>query len=261
MQIRGLPGVDGRAALRDYVLSRGCFSPEENLRIYETWFSKAPRYLFRAVDRKYGISSRVLCDVGCAFGMNLVFCPPGSYGIDMDEREVAFVRSLGLQVHRRDVVQDDLRDLPRAQVVWCSALLEHVDAPHILLRKLYNLLEDGGLAVVYVPTIPLIRSLRLIPRMEKYFTGYVATDHINAFVPSTLEFTCERAGFKTLEVSPFYPGVLGVLNRVPFANRLIDGCVYVGRKIPSWEYVWKATRRVADNERGYVRAAAQDRKR
>jgi SAM-dependent methyltransferase len=230
--------------VKSLVLERGCFDAKENERIYWKWFHGAPRYLFRAVDRKYGLTRVPLADVGCSYGMNLLHCAPGSYGVEIDDKEAAFAKGLGLPVVHRDAMRNDLTDLPRVEALWCAAVLEHVDAPHVFLRKLYRLLVPGGLVAVFVPTIPLVRVLSKLPRVGGYFNGHVAMDHVNAFTPSTLAFTCERAGFRTLEVSPFYPGPLRLLNHVPPFSRLIDGCVYVGRAIPDWEYPEKSSRRV-----------------
>jgi SAM-dependent methyltransferase len=245
-------GKRSRAALRDYVLTQGCYSRQENELIYDKWFSNAPRYFFRAVDKKYGITKKILCDVGCSYGMNLVFCAPGSYGIEIEEFEVKFAQHLRLAVYQRDIINDDVFDLPKADVVWCSAILEHVESPHILLRKLHQLLKPQGLVAVFVPTLPLILTLRHLPGVGKYFIGHRASDHINAFVPSTLRFFCERAGFKTIEISSFYPGPLRYLNHLPIANQLIDGCIYIGQSIGDWEYPQKATRRVAPSGKGFT---------
>lgn len=242
---QALTGIRTKQDLRTYILERGCYSQEENLRIHEKWFANAPRYLFRAVDKKYGITKKALCDVGCAYGMNLLYCTPDSFGIEIDEQEAVFARSLGLTVYQRDVLKDDLSDLPNVEVVWCSAVLEHVDSPHTLLRRLHQLLREDGLLVLFVPTIPLFPSLRHVPKLGRFFSGHLASDHINAFVPSTIRFICERAGFETIEVSPFYPGFLSILDRVGPAGRLVDGCVYVGRKIEGWDYPGKSTRKMA----------------
>lgn len=182
--------------------------------------------------------------------MNLPFCTPDSFGIEKTESEVRFARSLGLVVHQRDVLKDELSDLPKVQVVWCSAVLEHVDSPHTFLRKLSGLLNPGGLLLLYVPTIPLLPWLRHVPKFGRYFDGHTASDHVNAFVPSTLRFFCERAGYATLEISPFYPGILKVFNHVPLASRLVDGCVYVGRRIEAWDYPSKASRNAASDLQG-----------
>lgn len=240
-----------QGSVRDLLLERGCFDRPENERIYRKWFQGAPRYLFRAVDRRYGLTDARLADVGCSYGMNLLHCAAGSYGIEYDEREARFAKGLGLPVFRRDALLDDLSDLPRVQAVWCAAVLEHVDAPHDFLRRLYELLAPGGLLVVFVPTIPLFRVLGRLPRVGGYFNGHVAMDHVNAFTPDTLGFTCERAGFHTLEISPYYPGPLKIFNRMPGFSRLIDGCVYVGRSIAEWEYPEKASRRTSRPKRGF----------
>jgi hypothetical protein len=42
------------------------------------------------------------------------------------------------------------------------------------------------------------------------------------------------------------------LTRVPPLLALANHVVYVGRKIPEWEYLPNSTRRAARNERGYV---------
>jgi len=251
MRVQALPGVTTREDLRAYLLAHGCYSQAENDRIYTRWFADAPRYLFRAVSEKYDLTGRPLCDVGCGYGMNLAFCSPTSYGIELQDYEVRFARSLGLTVFGRDVIHDDLSDLPRPEAAWCSSVLEHVDSPHILLRKLHGLLVPGGLLAVYVPTLPLLPELMHLPRVGRYFVGHTHSDQISAFVPATLRFACERAGFRTLEVSPFYPGPLRVLNRVPGANRIIDGAIYVGRAIAGWDYGGASTRRSADNARGF----------
>lgn len=232
---------------REKVLREGCYSPEENLRIYEKWFKNAPRYLFRAVDAKYHISSKRLCDVGCEFGMNLLHCTKDSYGIEIIPQSIAFARALGITVVDRDAIEKDLSDLPKVEAIWFSAMLEHVEAPHTILRKLHGLLSPGGLLCVYVPTIPPFPFLRRLPKIGKFFDGYLHGDHINAFTPATLRFACERAGFETVEVSPFYPSFLKLFHFFPLA----DGVVYIGRKKEGWEYPYNSTRKVVEGGKGF----------
>lgn len=237
----------GYSDVKERVLKSGCYSAEENLRIYDKWFKNAPRYLFRAVDKKYGISKKTVCDVGCSYGMNLIHCA-GGYGIEIDSYPVEFGRSLGLRMEKRDLVEDDLTDLPKVDVVWCSALLEHVLSPHIVLRKLHGLLSPNGLLCLFVPTISPFSFLARLPIIGKYFNGYTHGDHLNAFTPATLRFMCERAGFGTCELSSFYPGILGIFN----SFSITDGVVYIGRKMEHWEYPENSTRKVSPNANGYL---------
>lgn len=216
--------------MKEYILSHGCHSREKNLQIYEKWFANGPRYLFHALDKKYDITKRVLCDVGCAYGVNLLYCAPGSYGIEIEEEKVKFAKSLGLPVYQRDVINDDLTDLPKVEAVWCSAVLEHATSPHIFLKNIRFLLEPERMLIIYAPTIPLFPKFEYLPVLGRYIKGYKGNGHINAFVPATLKYTCEKAGFRTIEVSPFYPGALGVFNHFPLVNRLIGRCIYVGKR-------------------------------
>ncbi len=240
------------SAMRQAVLEQGCFSPAENKRIYDKWFAPGPRQKFQAVNRKYNLTDMVICDIGCGYGMTLLYCKSGSYGIDIETYQSAFARSIGLTVYQRDFLHNPLEDLPRVEAIWCSAVLEHVESIHVFLRRMALLLKPGGLVAIYVPTIPVIPALRWIPGLYKYTTGYLYSDHINAFTPSTLRFFCERAGFETLELSPFLPGIAAIANHIPLVNRLVDGCVYVGRKIADWEYPEGATRIATTDSKGFM---------
>lgn len=249
-RLTGLNNLNDKQALRQHLIENGCFSTSENDRIFKKWFANSPRYLFRAVASKYDLSTKTICDIGCGYGMNLCFVQPGSYGLEIEAYPAKFAASIGLKVFQRDIF-DDISDLPQVDVVWSSAVMEHVESPHIFMRKVYQLLRDDGIAIIFVPTIPLIPWLSKFAPLRRYLTGHLHPDHINAFTPETLQFTCEFAGFKTLEVSPFYPGIAGLFNHVPLANRIIDGCIYVGRKIANWEYHPSATRRRDNNAKGF----------
>jgi SAM-dependent methyltransferase len=219
-----------RSKLKERVIQQGYYSPEENENIFNKWFARGPRYLFCAVNNKYKLTQKILCDIGCAYGTNLFFCKPGSYGVEIDEHRAKFAKSIGLKVYQLDVEQDDISALPKVEAIWCSAVLEHVNCPHILLEKLRDLLFPRGLIALYVPTVPPIGLFKYVPKIGKYLSAYSDENHLNAFVPSTLKFTCEQAGFETIEVSPFYPSVLKVLNRAPVFSGLVGRIVYVGRR-------------------------------
>jgi len=237
--------------IRQRILETGCYAQNENERIYNKWFAQGPRHQFQAVNRKYRLTDKVVCDIGCGYGMNLLYCQPGSYGIEVDKYSVDFARSIGLTVHEVDFMSDNVDQLPKVDAVWCSALLEHVESIHVFLRKLSILLKPDGLVVIYVPTVPIAPFLKRVPGLQRYTTGYLYSDHINAFTPSTLRFFCERAGFETLEVSPFMPRPLAVFNHVPLLNRLVDGVTFVGRRILNWDYPQGATRHAVEQGQGF----------
>ena len=133
-------------------------------------------------------------------------------------------------VFQRDFLKDDISDLTKVDIVWCSAVLEHVESPFIFLKKIYQLLNSGGLLFLYTPIIPILPFLGNLPGIGKYISGFNNKDHIYAYVPITLKFLCERAGFYTIEVSPFYPSFLRIFNKIPIINQLTGRVVYVGQK-------------------------------
>ena len=217
--------------LKEFIIKNGCFPEEENRQIFEKWFANGPRYLFRPINRKYQITTKILCDIGCSYGTNLIFCSRESYGIEIDKRKIELAKSIGLLVYERDLQKEEIDDLPKVEIVWCSAVLEHLESPYIFLKKINQLLKSNGLEFIYVSTIPLFPWLRFTPVLGKFVSGYNNNDHLYAFVPSTLKFICERAGFKTVELSPFYPGLFKSFNPIPFINRLVGRIVYVGKKL------------------------------
>lgn len=172
----------------------------------------------------------MLCDIGCGDGTNLIYCASGSYGIETDRQRADTAQGRGLNIYHRDILKEDISDLRKVDAVWCSAVLEHVSSPHLFLQRIGELMNPGALLAVYVPVVPLFEFLSTTPGIGKYVSGFREEGHISAFVPETLRFACEAAGYKTLEVSPFYPGPLSMMNKVPGINRLAGRCMYIGVK-------------------------------
>jgi SAM-dependent methyltransferase len=147
------------------------------------------------------------------------------------------------------VVADNLSDLTQVDAVWCSAVIEHVDSPHILLRKLHLLLKPRGLLLLFAPILPLVPMLRHLPKYGSNFTSHLHEDHVSAFTRQTLRFACERAGFETVEVTALYRPPLSIFNHVLF---LPATCMYVGRARAGWNYPAKSSRLVVRNAKGFV---------
>ncbi len=250
--------------LKQHIIETGCYSEEVNLQIYNKYFTHSrPRdYLFSALDAKYGFSSDVVCDAGCEYGMHLARCGPGSYGLEIEEYSFNFAKSIGLNVYNRNIVDDDLTDLPRVDAVWSVATMEHTDSPHIFLRKLHHMLKPNGLLIIEVPIRrgPPFRWLGLLPiRLFRKLYIEDHPDHVNAFTTLTLQHYCELAGFKTLEVFMWsVPLVNNISSMSPLLtkywplNMLANDAVYIGLKIPDWDYQPRAARRSANNDKGFT---------
>jgi hypothetical protein len=94
-----------------------------------------------------------------------------------------------------------------------------------------------------------VPALARLPRYGKNFTSHLHDDHVSAFVPKTLRFTCERAGFETVELTALYRRPFSALSRRLF---LPATCLYVGRAREGWDYPANSGRRAARNARGFV---------
>jgi SAM-dependent methyltransferase len=258
MKIQGIAGITTRGELERHIVTRGCYDQAENRRIYEKWFSGTrPRdRVYEYLDDRLRITSGVLCDVGCGYGAALVHAGPGSYGLELEDYQAAFARSIGLPVHTRNIITDDLSDLPLADTVLCAATLEHVDAPHVFLRRLYYLLRPGGRLIVEVPCALPARWMRHAPGIDRVYGDH--DDHVNSFSPSSLVRFCERAGFREQWVFRYSTPLIRRFRRLPvWATRVpplswvAQSIVYVGQHIPDWDYPQKATRRAANTRAGY----------
>jgi len=232
---------------KNLLLNKGCYSPKENLRIYNKWF-KTPRKTFQLAKDLFSFDKKVVCDIGCAYGSNLIHCSSKSYGIEIEEYPSRFAKSIGLCVHQMDIF-GDISSLTKADIVWSADTLEHLESPHIFLRKIHQLLTDEGLIILKIPTIP--HHHIPLPFIRSYQKGYAYGDHINGFTCSTLRFFCERSGFKTLVSGVFLSPLFRFLN-IPLITENTGQTIYVGKKIPKWHYPKNSTRIAAENDTGFV---------
>jgi len=142
-------------------------------------------------------------DVGCAGGLFLLAAqaidgyhcgvPPrfNVRGISIDPRERGETeRSVGCPVAFPDEAAAAWAGW--ADVVTLMNVLEHVAAPFELLCQLKRILKPGGLLLIDVPNNAVV-SLRgrWLGRWPELDLG----EHINHFVPSTLDKLLMRAGF------------------------------------------------------------------
>src|SRR3989344_4730309 len=196
--------------LKERVLNNSSLSKEEAGRIWEKYFWFTPLKLQLPL-KKYCLDKKKVLDVGSAWGEFLIHFGPDSKGVEVNGKETKFSRSLSLNVEQYNI-EDEWREVKNSfDAVWASNVLEHVIAPHSVLRNFHKTLKPGGLLFVRVPTIPSNLFFIFLNKIFLGFLGYKAAQHINAFTRRALEFTIERAGFEILESNVFIPPI-GWLN-------------------------------------------------
>jgi len=122
-------------------------------------------------------------------------------GIDNSPEHVEFCRSLGLDARLVEADQG-LDAVPEGvfDFVWVSDIVEHLDAPRLLLRRLQPKLKPNGCVLLYVSTLPRSRLARSVFR-RLGIVSYEAGTHYYQFTQETACFLLKRAGYRVEAVA------------------------------------------------------------
>jgi len=190
--------------LKDRIFKYSFLDSTATEEIWNKYFKFMPLKLVLPL-QKYDLDKKKILDVGSAWGEFLIHFGSGSKGIEILPEAAKFSKSLGLNVDEYNFEDEWYEESESFDAVWCSNVLEHVVAPHQLLRRFYDALRENGLVFIRVPTIPSNWLYIGLNKLFLGFLGYKAYQHINAFTRRTIEFTVERAGFKIIESNIFLP--------------------------------------------------------
>jgi SAM-dependent methyltransferase len=131
-----------------------------------------------------------ILDAGCGRGSYLAHFSSESIGIEVSAPNLHFCRENGLRVLAADLNEP----LPLADqsfpVLFCSHVLEHVDAPIRLLRECNRVLETNGILIL---GLPIESSLTNRLRGDHYFRGHPG--HLSAFTIDNIDALLEKTGF------------------------------------------------------------------
>jgi SAM-dependent methyltransferase len=190
--------------IRMLIRDRSPLSPAETEAVIAKRFAAPPRRLQVALGRWPLGAARVL-DVGCSYGHCLVHFGPGSVGVDTNPEHVEFCRSLGLDARLLDV-DEGLEELADGafDYLWVSDVVEHLDSPRLLLRRLRPKLAPGGRLLVFTTVLPRSRVLRRVLR-RRGANPFDSGAHHYQFTYETARYLVERAGYRV--ESAFAPPV------------------------------------------------------
>jgi SAM-dependent methyltransferase len=197
--------------VRELVRVRSPLPSEDTQQVLATRFARMPRRLAFALER-WPLAESAVLDVGCSMGHCLVHFGRGSLGIDNAAPHVAFCRALGLDAVQLDVDRG-LAGVPNARFdyAWVSDIVEHLDAPRLLLRRIAPKLKPEGRLLLFVTTLPRSRALRAVLR-HRHLNPFDAAAHHYQFTYETARHLVEQSGYRieAVEVPPF--------GGVPFAR-------------------------------------------
>jgi len=137
-----------------------------------------------------------LLDIGCSAGQFLKAVAPHvgtAMGIEYNESDAAFVRSIGYKVWSVPIEETDI-PLASLDIVTVYQTFEHVKEPQRFLKSIAKYLKPDGHLVIEVPNVhdPLLTVFA----DEGYEDFYYKEAHLFYYAPDTLWRTLERAGYK-----------------------------------------------------------------
>ncbi|HEX7899896.1 MAG TPA: fatty acid desaturase [Planctomycetota bacterium] len=162
-----------------------------------TWLFKRR---IRPIERHQPITPETRwLDIGCGGGLALEAMRQAygarGVGVDMSERAVAICRQRGFEAHAVRFEDFTPASGSRFHLIHSSHLIEHVGSPLAYLKKVYDLLEPGGVTVFITPNTRTWES-RLF---RHHWGGLHVPRHWVLFQDESARRAAERVGFEHLE--------------------------------------------------------------
>jgi 2-polyprenyl-3-methyl-5-hydroxy-6-metoxy-1,4-benzoquinol methylase len=152
------------------------------------------------------VHEKSLFDLGCGNGSVTNFIAGLGYrvaGIDPSTEGVAQANSRYPNLNVRiGSAYDDLRSqYGTFSYVLSLEVVEHLYSPKIFASNVYNLLDDGGYAIITTPYHGFLKNLALAAtnKFDKHFTAMWDHGHIKFWSVNTLTQLLKEAGFKSIE--------------------------------------------------------------
>jgi SAM-dependent methyltransferase len=160
-------------------------------------------FKMRGILRYLARPPRTYLDVGCGDGRFLKLMERGGiprahlYGLELDAGVVQPLAAAGYQVFCERV--EDCRAIPTGgmDLVTMFHVIEHVQDPGAVVRKIVDWLVPGGVFAVETPNLDSLDA-RLF--REHYWGGYHFPRHWNLFTPATLARLLTDRGLDVLGI-------------------------------------------------------------
>jgi SAM-dependent methyltransferase len=207
--------------IREAALKRSTLPADRTEEILRTYFRRVPlRTLFAC--GKFPLEHAAVLDVGSGPGTSLVHFGAGSLGLDNNRELVEFCKALGLEAELVDVDGDFDLGGRRFDYLWVSDVLEHLEAPRLVLRRLLPALAPDGKLLLQTSVLPTPLAARMLRARRKQ--PFDADVHYHQWTRQTMSHLLARAGYRVQTVLvPRPPSLSSVsfLLRPAFAPRLI----------------------------------------
>jgi len=152
---------------------------------------------FRGILRRLDRAPASYLDVGCGNGrfLDLMAAKGISrdriYGLELDRATVARVRARGYQAYCARVEECEEIAEGTLDLITMFHVIEHVDAPDAVVRRLVRWLAPGGVLAIETPNLDSWDA-RLF--RDRFWGGYHIPRHWHLFTPATLTRLLQDAG-------------------------------------------------------------------
>jgi 2-polyprenyl-3-methyl-5-hydroxy-6-metoxy-1,4-benzoquinol methylase len=156
-----------------------------------------------------------LLDVGCGNGMmtNLiasVYPHCAVLGVDRDEKSIAYAKRLAAQNDCRQTrfqTLDVENCFPEGKydAITCMAVLQFIDDPQALLKKIHDGLTAGGHLVMQVPVVNDLRFLMRLPQAQNRLPEFSETRA--AFRQEEIAGLLTQSGFEVIKIHQVIKGI------------------------------------------------------
>jgi SAM-dependent methyltransferase len=130
-------------------------------------------------------------DIGCSIGNFLNIDPGRIEGVDLDPEALKICAERGLRCQNLDIVRDEMPWKDHFEVVYARHVMEHLEDPLTVARKIRGILKVGGIFVVETPDY-LIAHHR---KKSNFWDDYT---HKRPFTRNALERLAFDAGFEVI---------------------------------------------------------------
>jgi 2-polyprenyl-3-methyl-5-hydroxy-6-metoxy-1,4-benzoquinol methylase len=157
------------------------------------------RLKMRLILRFLPAAPRSYLDIGCGDGRFLKVMESHGVsrehncGLELDERVVHSLAEKGYRVFCERAETCERIEAASLDLVTMFHVIEHVDAPAVLTRKVADWLAPGGIFAVETPNLD---SLDARWFKQRYWGGYHIPRHWSLFTPSSLARLLEDAGLE-----------------------------------------------------------------
>ena len=184
-----------RQGFRDLPRQSIGMSSHDTKTIMNTRMDQAYRRLKKV--KPYVNKNTKLLEVGCAAGSFIKAIKPlvrECFAVELDSENADFVRKkLNIEVFEKPI--ENLNS-DKYDIICMWHVLEHVNDPIKVVKKLMSMLNKNGVLFIEVPNI--FDPLLTLYKLEEFHKFYYQSPHLYYFSPTTLEKIIHRAGYKPI---------------------------------------------------------------